>query len=63
MQKEHERGFECPFVIQCEGAFVCTKTGKCFGQLYDISRDGVSNVLQKGSIKGSAIIKKAKAFL
>ncbi|MFB1020483.1 MAG: hypothetical protein QMC37_09625, partial [Flavobacteriales bacterium] len=60
MQKEHECGFECPFVIQCEGAFVCTKTGKCFGQLYDISRDGVSNVLQKGSIKGSAIIKKEK---
>jgi hypothetical protein len=60
MEKEHECSFDCPFVIQCEGGYVCRKTGKCFGQLFDISRDGASSVLQKGSTKGSAVIKKEK---
>lgn len=49
---EHECGYNCPFLIEDEGGYVCTKTGRCFGQLFDNSVE-IHGVLVKGDVKNN----------
>ena len=51
-ESEHACGYNCPFLIEHEGEYVCTKTGRCFGQLFDTSVD-IHGVLVKGNVKNN----------
>lgn len=52
-ESDHVCGYNCPFLIEHEGEYVCTKTGRCFGQLFDTSVD-IHGVLVKGDAKNDA---------
>ena len=57
--QKHECGYFCPFLIESEGGYVCTKTGECFGHLFDNSVE-VHGVLTKVESSDAAVVKTNK---